>query len=173
MEKDTARSYNCKQEKNGEICGEINPDKFLKGRYTMCIECKNNYHKKYHKKVLAAKEIEMNMTIVERINENRGDLGKNVHDMVVDIYQTYPLEGVGIAIPGKLKEFEDDILEFKSDILNLLFKMDKKIENLVKENETLKEEKENLKKNNTDLKNRLDQLNDSYSKVLVKYGSYL
>jgi hypothetical protein len=170
MEKVAQRTYECKQEKNGEICGISDPEKFVKGRYTMCIDCKNEYHKKYHKKVLASKEVEMNMTIVEKINENRGDLGKNVHDMVVDIYQTYPLEGVGIAIPGKLKEFEDDIIDFKMNILNLISKMDKKIENLVKENETVKEEKENLKKNNTDLKNQLDTLNEKYFNLLVKNG---
>lgn len=165
----TSKVHLCKQDKDGKVCGETNPEMFSKGRYTNCIKCRNTYHKKYHKKVVAYKEIEMNMTIIERINENRGDLGKNIHDMIIDIFQTHPLEDMGIAVPMKIKELEDNILSFKNDILNILLGMDRKVDKLFNENEKLKEEKDKLKKDNEDLKTKLDDLNRNYLKNLLKY----
>jgi hypothetical protein len=166
-----SKEYYCKQLINDKPCGKTNSEEFVKGRYTCCIDCKNRYHKNYHKKVVSAKEIEMNMTLVERINENKGDLGKNVHNMIVDIYQTYPLQGIGIAIPVKLKEFEDDIVNFKTSISIIMRGMDKKIDQLIKENLSLREEKENLKKNNEDLKSDIDELNEKYGKLILKYDT--
>ena len=39
-----SKVYFCKQEKEGKICSESNPDKFPKGRYSICKECKRNHY---------------------------------------------------------------------------------------------------------------------------------
>jgi hypothetical protein len=163
-----SKEYSCKQLINGEICGETNPEKFIKGRYTACIDCKNKYHKDYHKKVILNKEVERNMTIVERINENRGDLGKNVYDIVVDVFHTYPLKGVGISIPEKLKEYEDEMKRFITKMSIISQGMEKKINQLIDENSRLKEEKNIFKKESEDLKISLDQLSEKYTSILHK-----
>ena len=61
------KEYFCKQIKDGNICGKTNPIDFPKGRYTMCIDCKNKDHKDYHKKVLLNKELEKNTSLIEKI----------------------------------------------------------------------------------------------------------
>jgi hypothetical protein len=166
-----SKEYLCKQIKDGEICGETNVENFTKGRYSKCIECKNKYHKDYHKKVVAAKELEMNMIIVERINQNKGDLGKNIHDMIDDMFHTYPLKSIGIALPVKLKEYEDEMKNFISKVSNIMQGMDKKLEHLIKENTKIKEENIKIKENKEDLKNSLEQLNEKYGTLLLKYDT--
>jgi uncharacterized protein YaaN involved in tellurite resistance len=166
-----SKEYICKQIKDGEICGETNVDKFIKGRYSTCIECKNKYLQEYRKKAIAAKELEMNMTIVERINQNKGDLGKNIHDMMTDMYWTYPIKDIGIALPVKLKEYEDEMKNFISKASNIMQGMEKKLEHLIKENTKLKEENIKIKENKEDLKNSLEQLNEKYGTLLLKYDT--
>ena len=166
-----SKEYSCKKVKNGEICGETNPDKFVKGRYTTCIECKNSYHKDYHKKVVLNKELEKNTTLIEKINQNKGDLGENVYDMVVDVFHTYPIKGIDLCIPMKLKEYEDEMKTFMSKASIIIQGMEKKVNQLINENVKLKEEKNNFKKEKEDLKNSLDSLNEKYGNLLLKYDT--
>jgi hypothetical protein len=62
-----SKEYHCVQVNDEKICNETNPDKFIKGRYTTCINCKNKYLKEYRQKVKNSKELESNMNLIEKI----------------------------------------------------------------------------------------------------------
>jgi hypothetical protein len=169
MSEEKARSYICENIKNGKICGESNYENFTKGRYTTCNQCKKEYLREYRIKVKKVKEFEKNTSIIERIDNNMGSLGENIHTMVNDVINETPLKGIGISLPGKLQEFEDNMMINNTKINIILLAMEKKIDSLVKENENLKEIEKDLKKDNGNLKRDFEQLFDKYSALITKY----
>jgi hypothetical protein len=163
-----SKEYHCVQVNDEKICNETNPDKFIKGRYTTCINCKNKYLKEYRQKVKNSKELESNMNLIEKINENKGDLGENVYEMMVDMFHTKPIKGLDIAIPGKIQEIEDNICEFIKKSSLILVGMEKNINSLVEENKNLKNKEKDLKKDYDKIKREYEELFDKYNELLFK-----
>jgi hypothetical protein len=145
-----SKSYYCKEIKEKEICGETDPDKFPKGRYSTCKECRNFFVRDYNRKLKTEEKIVKKMEITDKISENRGELGKNIHDLIVHILETYPLNGIGIALPVKIEDIEtvaiQDYTRNKDRIEDIEKDLIKEIKHLKQENTNLKHELFELKK---------------------------
>ena len=126
-----SKVYFCKNEKDGTICGKTCPEAFQKGRYSICKECKNEYHKKYNKQFYEMKKQDTAIPIIERMNEGIGKLGDNANELFRRIIENEPLPSIGIAIPAKFDIVEKNF----NDNLNFA---NEEIGKLKKENETLR-----------------------------------
>lgn len=161
-----SKEYLCKAVlESGEICNETAPDKFSKGRYTICIDCKRKYHRTHSKKQYEAKKIEFSLNPIENLNENIGKIGDNMKRLIEDMIYTYPFKGIGIAIPEKFIEFQNSFNEL-NDTLFL------KITELRNENYYLKENNKMLLNKISNLDYKIDEINSrlvELSKCFVKF----
>lgn len=105
----SSKIYFCKNIKNGKECGETYAGLFQKGRYTICKECKNEYHKKYNKQFYEMKKLDAALPIVERMNKGIGSIGDNSNELFRRIIENEPLPSIGIAIPAKLDSIEEKL----------------------------------------------------------------
>jgi hypothetical protein len=144
-----SKEYFCNRIKENKICGETNPGKFPKGRYSACKECRNTYVRNYNKQLCEEEKIVKKMELTNKISENRGDLGKNIHDLIVHILETYPLRNIGIALPVKIDDLEikliQDYTRNKDRIEDTETELQKQINTLKQENTTIKKELYELK----------------------------
>ncbi len=151
-----SKEYFCKQLKGKEICGETIPNKFPKGRYSSCKECRKSYVRKYNKQLHEEEKIVKKMEITDKISENRGDLGKNIHDLIVHILETYPLKNIGIALPVKIDDLEIKLIQ---DYTRNKDRIEDTETELQKQINTLKQENINIKKELHELKIKLSKNN--------------
>ncbi len=149
------REYLCTQKINSkDICGKKDPTDFPKGRYSKCKDCRNKYVREFNKRVQEEEKNIKQMSIVEKINSSKGDLGKNVHDMIIHILETYPLNNIGIALPIKIDDIEtnavQDYMRHKyriDDLEEELTKIKNKVKILESENQDLRRNLEKIKNN--------------------------
>lgn len=138
----SSKIYFCKSLKDGKECGETYPGSFQTGRYTVCKECKNNYHKKYNKQFYEMKKQDAALPIIERMNKGIGNIGDNSNELFRRIIENEPLPSIGIAIPAKLDSME---------------------EKLKKDFDAVYEEIREVKKENISLRNHITQLTTKLS----------
>jgi hypothetical protein len=151
-----SKEYYCNQRIGKEVCGESDPSKFQKGRYSSCKECRNKYIRNYNKQLREEEKIVKKMEITDKITENKGDLGNNVHNLIVHILETYPLRNIGIALPIKLEDIKTDMIK---DYTYLKGKNEESETKLQKQINTLKQENTMLKNELQDLKGKLSKNN--------------
>lgn len=152
------KEYYCKQLKGFFNCGETDPEKFEKGRYTTCRECRKNFMKEYNKDQREEIRRDKEMNSIEKIDNNKGDLGKNMQTLIIDTIQDFPVyEGHTILERIERREF------IMSDYANSLQvkheSYNKNINNIIKENESLKKEIESLRSEIIQIKSILQNKN--------------
>jgi hypothetical protein len=133
-----SKVYFCKQEKDTEICGESNPDNFPKGRYSICKECKLEYHKKQSHQKYLRKKTELTVPIVERMNKNLGDNGTNTKELLVQTLSYDIIDTIGMTIPEKFIELETKYNKIFSEMNSQNIELNKKITLLKEENKFLR-----------------------------------
>lgn len=152
------RIYFCKQKINGkEICGKTNPDDFSKGRYTTCKECRLAYVRDYNKKLVEEEKSIKQMSNVEKITNNKGDLGKNVHDLIINILETYPLNNIGIALPIKIEDIETNAVQDYMRHKHRLDDLEEELEKIKNKVKFLELENQDLKRNLEKIKNNINE----------------
>jgi hypothetical protein len=148
------KSYYCKQMKEGYSCGETDPEKFQKGRFSACKECRNSYIREYNKRLYEEEKLVKKMEIPVKITEGRGDLGKNVHDLIINILETYPLKDIGIALPIKFQDIEIEMVQDYTRHKNRIDELEEKFNKLQSKILNLEKENQDLKKEIIELKNK-------------------
>jgi hypothetical protein len=150
----TEKIYLCKQIKDSKICGETNSEKFQKGRYSSCKECRNSYIRDYNKRLYEEEKSVKNMNLTKKITDGKGDLGKNVHDLIIHILETYPLDGIGIALPMKFEDLETERIQDYTRNKDRIDELEIEIERIQKKFKILETENQDLKKEIYELKNQ-------------------
>jgi hypothetical protein len=134
-----AKDYFCIRTIDFKICGEKNPEKFSKGRFSTCKECRNRDVKERYKEHKLDEEEEKYRKI---------DPSADIRYMIVDTIKNTPIID-GKSVEDKIKGNEDDITD-------VLVKGSKDLENFSEEIykiiSGLRSEIHNLKKEIADLK---------------------
>ena len=133
-----SKVYFCKQEKDNKICGESNPDYFPKGRYSICKECKLEYHKKQSHQKYLMKKAELSVPIVERMNKNLGDNSTNTKELLVQTLSYDLIGSMEMTIPEKFIELESKYNKILGDTNSQNIELNKKIKLLKEENRCLR-----------------------------------
>jgi len=125
----TGKKYNCKKLIENKICGETNPDNFIKGRYTVCKRCTKLNLKEYKEK----QKLEKKRNIVDPIDDY-------IHNK--PIIEKKTIIGVITEINRKMSTLEQMQIRIKK-LLNEIEEQKKKtkvISDSIKELEKVKEE---------------------------------
>jgi len=156
-----SKEYFCRQIKGLDLCGETDPKKFAKGRYSSCKECRNEYGKNYNKKLREEERKEKEMDYIEKIDNDKGNLGQNIKNLVVETIHHYPLFEDG-TILQRIEKKEINISEYIFKIQTKFEKYEKELKELkninnevIKQNELLLKENEHLRKEIINIKNIL------------------
>ena len=153
------KEYFCKKtiESTHSICGETDKDKFVKGRFSCCISCRNQYMKKYNKQIYEIKKSEMSYSTVQKLNRCVENLGDDVKEMITGIVVSETLPSMNLPIKLQLDDIEDKFIQNSKyfDLLN------KKINELSDDNRKLREK-------NISLENRIAEIQNSISYLLNK-----
>jgi hypothetical protein len=133
-----SKVYFCKQQKDSEICGESNPDNFPKGRYSICKDCKLEYHKKQSHQKYLRKKAELTVPIVERMNKNLGDNGSNTKELLLQTLSYDLIGSMELTIPEKFIELETKCNKIYNEMNSQNIELNKKITLLKTENKCLR-----------------------------------
>lgn len=153
------KEYHCTKilETTNYICGEKDKTKFVKGRFNCCISCRNEYMKKYNKKVYEIKKSEMSYSTVQKLNKCVENLGDNVKEMITSIIVSETLPSMNLPVKLHLDDIEDKFIQ-NSKFFN---ELNNKINQLNDVNRIL------IQKNNF-LENRILEMQKSISYLLNK-----
>ena len=152
------KEYYCKQLKGFFTCGETEPSKFEKGRYTTCRECRKNFMKEYNKEQREEIRKDKEMEVIDKIDSNKGDLGKNMQTLIVNTIQDFPVYE-GYTILEKIEKREFIMSDFTNNLQLKHENYNKNINNIIKENESLKREIESLRNEIIQIKSILQNKN--------------
>ena len=162
------KEYFCKQVKDEKICGKTNPIDFPKGRYTMCMECKNEYHKVISKRVYQEKKRTLEIPAIERMNQNIGKLGDNVKELFDNIIAFEPIPGVGIAIPQRFIQLEEFFKTKLQETNNLVLSLQTKLVSVENKNKELCLKNQSLESEINRLKEKIfDDNTEKISKIYL------
>jgi hypothetical protein len=158
MEK-SEKSYFCTKIIDGinVECGEKDKDKFVKGRYSCCISCRNEYMKKYNKKVQEIKKTEMSYSTIQKLNNCVENLGDNIKEMVTSILVSETLPSMDLPIKLHLDDIEDKFSQNEKYFDTFHGKINK-----------LTEDNKKLMERNKFLEHRIEEIQKSISYLLNK-----
>ena len=142
-----SKEYFCKQIKGLDLCGESDPEKFSKGRYSSCKECRNLYGKNYNKKLREDERKEKEMDYIEKIDNDKGNLGLNIKNLVIDTIHQYPLFEGG-TILQRIEKKEMNISEYIFKIQSKFEKYETELKQLKNENNEIIKQNESIKREN-------------------------
>jgi hypothetical protein len=154
-----AKQHFCKHQIDDKICGDINPENFEKGRYSICKSCK----KSISRNINNAKNKKEKLEKINNIDEiiKKGDLK--------DIILRVPLineNTIKESIEGVIRNMNDQRIQYNESINIMNFAIASFQDSLNK----LQKKYDDLKKNNdetmkycVEMRNYIVQMNDSKS----------